>query len=180
MTAAEVVARVSADKDFYRNSGGGVTFSGGEPLAQPAFLKAVLEGCRAEGIHCAVSTCGAVPRADLAAVEALVDLFLFDIKAMEGDLHRLLTGRDNAEILGNLAWLASPDGAARAGDIVVRMPLVPGANDSGANLAATRDFIESLGLSRFVQLPYHELGLSKYAELGLPVLDPRPAMAENP
>lgn len=183
MTAAEVVARVAVDRDFYRNSGGGVTFSGGEPLAQPEFLLALLKGCRAEGIHCALSTSGAVPRAVLAAAEPLVDLFLFDIKALDSGLHRNLTGADNEEILGNLVWLASRRGESAAAsrtasrdvhhggrtaaDILVRMPLVPGANDSARNLAATQAFLDRHGLDHLELMPYHELGVSKYRELGV-------------
>ncbi len=164
----EVMTRVRADLEFYRNSGGGVTFSGGEPLAQPEFLMALLGACRAEGISTAVSTCGAVPREVLAAAEPLVDLFLFDVKHLDPGQHRALTGRDNQEILGNLRWLA----ARRPGEVLVRMPLVPGANDSEANLGATRALLEELGLTRFEVLPYHELGASKYEELGFTL--PRP------
>jgi pyruvate formate lyase activating enzyme len=162
------MTRVRADLEFYRNSGGGVTFSGGEPLAQPEFLMALLGACRAEGISTAVSTCGAVPREVLAAAEPLVDLFLFDVKHLDPGQHRALTGRDNQEILGNLRWLA----ARRPGEVLVRMPLVPGANDSPENLEATRALLEELGLTRFEVLPYHELGASKYEELGFTL--PRP------
>jgi pyruvate formate lyase activating enzyme len=168
LTVEAVLARVLADREFYQNSGGGVTFSGGEPLAQPEFLLALLAACRAEGISTAVSTCGAVPREVLEAAEPLTDLFLFDVKHLDSEAHRRLTGQGNEEILDNLRWLAG----RRPDDIVVRMPLVPGVNDSPQNLKETGDLLAALGLTRFELLPYHELGASKYEELGLGVTVP--------
>ncbi len=92
-TVDELVDRVARDADFYRNSGGGVTFSGGEPLAQPDFLLAALERCRAIGIHTAVETCGYAARDQVAAVEPLVDLFLDDLKVADPARHRARTCR---------------------------------------------------------------------------------------
>ncbi len=160
----ELVARVAADADFYRNSGGGVTFSGGEPLAQPDFLLAALERCRAIGIHTAVETCGYAPRDRLAAVEPLVDLFLYDLKLADPVRHRALTGVGNADILANLRFLA-----ARAGDkVVVRVPIVPGFTDDLPNLEAIAALTRELGIDRVELCPYHPLGRAKYAELGRP------------
>lgn len=162
--AAEAVAdRVAADVDFYRNSGGGVTFSGGEPLAQPGFLADLLRACRARGVHTAVETCGHAPAEVLDAVEPLVDLFLFDLKAADDALHRRLTGAGNALVLGNLRRLCE----RAPGKVLPRLPLIPGLNDGAEALAAMADLLASLGLRHVELVPHHPLGRAKYAELGM-------------
>jgi pyruvate formate lyase activating enzyme len=160
----DVIARVAADRDFYRNSGGGVTFSGGEPFAQARFLLAALARCRSLGIHTAVETCGHASPDDLDTAEPLVDLFLFDLKVADPDRHRALTGTGNALILDNLRQLAGR-GADR---IVVRVPVVPGLTDSAANVEALASLTASLGIARAELCAYHPLGRAKYVELGLP------------
>jgi pyruvate formate lyase activating enzyme len=162
VAAQEVLARVAADKDFYDNSGGGVTFSGGEPLAQPDFLAELLEGCRGRGIHTAVETCGFAPARELERLEPLVDLFLYDLKIVDPERHRQWTGRSNELILGNLRLLAD----RRADKVVVRVPLIPEATDSEENLSAVAALCRSLDLRRVELLPYHGLGADKYEELG--------------
>ena len=164
MSVEAVVSRVAADRGFYRNSGGGVTFSGGEPLAQRAFLMALLAACRAEGIHTAVETCGQVDPAALREAEPLVDLFLFDLKGADADRHRRLTGHDNGAILENLALLA----ALCRDKVVVRLPLVPGLTDDEPSLGAIAAFTGRLGLTTVQVVPYHPLGRDKYREVGLP------------
>jgi pyruvate formate lyase activating enzyme len=162
VTAEEVVAEVARDLDFFRNSGGGVTFSGGEPFAQPAFLRRMLALCREKGISTAVETCGHVSPRDLEAAEPLVDLFLFDLKVMDPVRHEALAGRDNALILQNLAWLA-----ARAPEkVVVRHAVIPGFTDDPANHAALADHMRALGLRRLDLEPYHPMGEPKYEALG--------------
>ena len=172
LTPDEVVARVARDLPFYRNSGGGVTVSGGEPLAQPAFLRAVLEGCRGLGIHTALETCGQAPAEVLRAVEPLVDLFLFDLKLASPEAHRELTGLDNRLILANLRWLSS----AAPGRVVLRFPLVPGATDDEDNVRAVAALAAELGVGSVQLEPYHGLGVGKYGEIGLasPPLLPTP------
>jgi pyruvate formate lyase activating enzyme len=164
LTLDAVVARVVADLPFYRNSGGGVTFSGGEPFAQPAFLLAALARCRALGIHTAVETCGQAPSELVRAAEPLVDLFLFDIKVVDPRRHQELTGVDNRLILDNLGFLAR-----HARDkVVLRLPLIPACTDEDGNLEAIAALALELGLERMCLEPYHSLGHGKYAELGLP------------
>ena len=107
MTATEVIEEVAKDMDFYRNSGGGVTFSGGEPFAQPAFLHELLLLAKERGISTAVETCGYAMPQHLKAAEPLVDHFLFDLKVMDPVRHAQFTGRDNDLILSNLELLAS-------------------------------------------------------------------------
>jgi pyruvate formate lyase activating enzyme len=165
MDVETVVARVAADEEFYENSGGGVTFSGGEPFAQHEFLHALLSACRGRGIQTAVETCGHVATHVLLEAEPLVDLFLFDLKLAEGARHRLLTGVDNRLILDNLAALARRS-AAR---ISLRVPLIPGLTDDEANLSAIAVIAAKHGLDVVYLQPYHPLGRDKYEQFGRPV-----------
>lgn len=162
MSPAEVFRRVASDLPFYRHSGGGVTFSGGEPLAQPAFLGECLRLCREGGVHTAVSTAGHADQEVVEAIEPLVDLFLFDLKVLDPVRHRELTGVPVDLVLANLRLLA-----ARCPDKVqVRVPVVPGCTDSDANLLAISELVRGLGLRPETHAPYHALGSSKYGDLG--------------
>lgn len=161
MTAAEVMAEVAKDVIFYDQSGGGTTFSGGEPLMQPDFLLALLNRCRAEGIHTAVdTTCYA--KGDLVRrVAEIADLFLCDVKHMDSQMHERYTGVPNELILGNLKMLA---GAGKK--LIVRIPVVPGFNDEEANLENTARFVQSLPTVRRIDiLPYNRGGLEKSVRL---------------
>ena len=124
MSAAEVLEVVLRDRPFYAKSGGGVTFSGGEPLLQPVFLLELLQKSRALDLHTAVDTAGNVPFESLSAVQPYTNLFLYDIKAFDPALHRRLTGVDNARILQNLRRLGQL--GAR---LWVRLPYVPNLNN---------------------------------------------------
>ena len=158
MSVGEVMAQIERDTVFYDQSGGGVTFSGGEPLAQPEFLLELLEACRQREIHTALDTCGQAPWEVLDTVRHYVDLFLYDVKATDDETHRRLTGQSNAEIMQNLRNLS------RAGHrIVLRVPIVPTVSDDvrhvrqiGA-LAASLPHLEGIDL-----LPYHHTGSDKY------------------
>lgn len=161
MDAAAVLAEVERDRVFYEESGGGVTFSGGEPLSQPEFLGALLRGARAGGIHTALDTSGYAPWSVVDALRDDVDLFLYDLKHVDDERHRRFTGVSNAAILDNLTRLA------RLGHrIVLRLPLVPGVNDDDATIHATARLAAGLGIERVVILPFHRLGSNKYGRLG--------------
>jgi pyruvate formate lyase activating enzyme len=161
-TVDAVMEEVFRDRVFYDESGGGVTFSGGEPLAQPEFLTALLRACRAAGIHTAVDTCGFAPRERLLALGLLVDLFLFDVKLVDDARHRALTGLPVAPILENLRALA-----AVHADIWIRVPVVPGHTDAAADVAATAALVAGLsGVRRVSLLPYHRTGAAKARRLG--------------
>jgi len=161
MTVSEVMFEVEKDIIFYDQSGGGVTFSGGEPLMQPEFLLAVLNQCQAKQIHTAVDTsCYAEPK----IVEMLserTDLFLCDLKHMDNEIHERFTGVGNTLILDNIRRLSE------AGkEIVIRMPVVPGFNDEKANIEATGKFTASLpGVIRVDILPFNRGGKEKSARL---------------
>ena len=164
MTVAEVAAAVERDRVFYRRSGGGVTFSGGEATAQPEFLLALARRLSASGLHLALETCGHFPWEANAEALALMDLVLFDLKHLDGGRHRSLTGMSNDLVLANAARLA-----ATGIPLVLRLPLVPGCNDDPGNLAAAAEFAAGLGGPPMELMPYHTLGLGKYRALGLPV-----------
>jgi pyruvate formate lyase activating enzyme len=173
-TADEVLALIEDDRLFFDESGGGVTFSGGEPLAQPAFLAACLAGCRAREIRTAVDTSGHAAPEVVAALAPLVDLWLYDLKHPDPAPHAALTGVGNELILGNLENLA------RAGATVwIRIPVIPGFNDAPAEIEAAGRLVADLpGLRRVHLLPYHAAAAAKRARFGLPgepVAPPPPA-----
>ncbi len=158
----EVLEEALADIDFFARSGGGVTFSGGEPLSQTPFLLSCLEELARRDVHRVVDTCGFAPRAALLAVSELTDLLLFDVKAVDDDRHRALTGVPASPILENLAALD-----ARGVEIWIRVPLVPGANDDAEELERIASTVSKLRSTRRVHLlPYHEIGADKYQRLG--------------
>ena len=162
MTVADVLDEVKRDLDFHEESGGGVTFSGGEPLAQPGFLTACLEACKKIGIHTCVDTCGYAAPATLHEVAKWTDLFLYDVKIVDSALHERFTGVPNTLILENLRWLCS-----NGNRVWLRMPLIPGVNDDSENVEAVVGLIDSLAYRPPIQvLPYHAIGSDKYNRSG--------------
>jgi pyruvate formate lyase activating enzyme len=162
MGVQEVVQEILADRIFYDDSHGGVTFSGGEPLAQLEFLRAALVECRRRGVHTAVDTCGFAARDSLLALAPLADLFLYDLKCMDEGRHREFCGVSNGVILENLQSLARTQ--AR---IWIRVPVIPGVNDAPDELDALAGFIGRLPAVQQVNLlPYHRIGLHKFERLG--------------
>jgi pyruvate formate lyase activating enzyme len=161
MTVAEVMAQVVKDVVFYDQSGGGATFSGGEPMMQPEFLLGLLDACRTEGIRTAVdTTCYAEPQV-VRKVGERADLFLCDIKHMDPDLHRQYTGVGNERILSNIRMLA---GTAR--EMHIRVPIIPGFNSDLENIRQTAQFVQSLERVRRMDiLPYNRGGLEKAVRL---------------
>ena len=161
MSVEEVVAEVLKDRVFYEQSGGGVTFSGGEPLVQIDFLAEVLAACRAQGLHTAVDTSGAVPWTHFERILPTTDLFLYDLKLMDDAAHRWYTGVSNRQILENLVRLS-----AATDRLWVRMPVIPAVNDDEGNVRRTIAFLQTIRFRRIHLLPYHELGRRKAAQLG--------------
>jgi pyruvate formate lyase activating enzyme len=160
MTSGEVLAVIRKDIPFYDESGGGATFSGGEPLLQPEFLWELLEGCRKLQIHTAVDTTGFAQTSVLLETARLTDLFLYDIKHMDPEKHKFYTGVDNTLILENLKALT--DSGAR---VAIRIPLIPGINDDEENLRQTGRFVSALkGVVSVHLLPYHAAARNKYAK----------------
>jgi pyruvate formate lyase activating enzyme len=159
----ELMAVIRRDSDYW-GADGGVTFGGGEPLAQPDFLHAVLERCRRAYIHTAVETSALCDRRHLLAALAWLDWLFVDLKHLDSRRHREETGVGNEDILANLEAVAA---SGWGGRLVVRVPVVPGFNDDPANLEATADRVRQLGLDEVQLMPFHRLGASKYAQLGL-------------
>jgi pyruvate formate lyase activating enzyme len=169
LTAEEVLERVAQDRIFYDDSGGGVTFSGGEPLRQLEFLLALLEACRDQGWHTAVDTCGFAPAEDVRQMASLADLILYDLKLMDDATHQRYTGVSNALIIRNLELLSEIHR-----NLWLRVPLVPGINDDAANLDAVARLAARLpGIRQITLLPYHRSALHKCHRLGRP-----PALAD--
>ena len=161
MSVDEVMAEVERDRVFYEQSGGGVTLSGGDPLVQADFAAALLDACRSRGLHTALDTAGMSRDGALDRLARLADLVLFDVKCVDGERHKALTGASNALILDNLKGLA-----AAGREIWVRIPLVRGANDDD-NIRRTIDLLRPLGKVRSVGLlPYHAGGLDKAGRIG--------------
>ena len=172
--AQALVAEIALDRDFYRNSGGGAAFSGGEPFFQPDFLGDLLEGCRHEGISAAVETCGYGAKETFLKLEPLIDFFLFDLKVLDSRQHRFFTGQDNGLILENFRALARqcPD------KLQPRLTVVPGVSDREENLAALARLLKETGLPRLELLAYHPLGLGKWEGLGRrPAYQPAPGLS---
>jgi pyruvate formate lyase activating enzyme len=161
MTVAQVMAEVERDVAFYDESGGGVTFSGGEPLLQHDFLLSLLQACKEREIHTALDTCGFATWQTLDSTRKFVDLFLYDLKLMDGAKHQRFTGVPNELILRNLQMLS-----AQGHNIILRVPIIPGINDDEENIRQTGAFAAaSLGLNRVDILPYHHIAVDKYDRL---------------
>jgi len=160
-SVGDVLQEVLQDRVFYEQSGGGMTLSGGEPLAQPDFALEALRQAKQAGIHTVVDTCGCVPMRTIEAAAELTDLFLFDLKCHDAALHKRLTGVDNALILSNFAELSQ-----RSVPLMIRIPLVPGCNDSEDELKRLAAHIAKVNPTAPVQiLPYHGFAAYKYRRM---------------
>ena len=156
----EVLHEVEKDRLFYNNSGGGVTLSGGEPMNQPDFTGALLKICKDKGIHTVLDTSGYVQMELWNRVLDYVDMILYDLKQMDPQKHKEFTGISNELILTNARKLAS-----QKIPMVIRIPLIPGYNDTDENSEACARFIKELGLNSVELLPFHNLCVSKYVKL---------------
>ncbi len=167
-TVSEIMEEVVRDRIFFEESGGGVTFSGGEPLAQPEFLAALLGACRDQGIHSVLDTSGYAENRLFLETASLADLVLFDLKAMDPETHLQLTGVYNKEILENIMQLSG-----RGTDILVRIPLIPGLNDDELNIRRTGLFVRALASAVEVELlPFHPAAREKHLRFSLPYRGP--------
>jgi pyruvate formate lyase activating enzyme len=162
MTVEEVVEIVRKDELFYRNSGGGVTASGWEPTYQPDFLKQLFRQCQGYGIHTTLDTCGYIRWEVMAEILDYVDLVYYDLKTVDKIRHEELTGVVNELILDNARRIS------QAGKpIVIRIPLIPGCNDSAESIRAMAEFVTGIKVVRVDIVPFHQLGSRKYERLGM-------------
>ncbi len=161
----ELVGELLKDKVFYETSGGGITFSGGEPMMQADFLCEILPRCKDAGLHVALDTCGAVSPERYRRVIDWVDLVLFDLKIMDAERHRAATGVGNELILNNARLLAT-----RGVPMWIRTPIIPGYTDDRTNIAAIARFVRDAlpTVERWDLLAYTNLGKPKYHRLDLP------------
>ena len=163
MGPGDVLEVVNRDRGYYQNSGGGLTISGGEPLMQPRFTGALLKGARSREVHTAVDTCLYAQWDTISPMLPLVDLWLVDVKTMDTETHKGLTGVANTRILENLKRLT----ALRQTTVWIRVPLVDGLNTNPENLDGTVKLIIDLRNVAAVELlPYHPLGEAKHLSLG--------------
>ena len=161
-TPTALVEELARDRVFYEESGGGVTFSGGEPLAQPDFLEECLSLCRDAGLRTALDTCGAAPWEELERQLPYLDLVLYDLKLFDDGLHQDYTGFSNQGILENFQRLVETGVEVR-----VRRPVIPGVNESREEIEKLGEFLaDSSGKIGIDLLPYHGLSADKYLRLG--------------
>lgn len=161
MSSEAVMDQIRRDRLYHQATGGGVTFSGGECLLQPEFLLELLKACRQENIHTLVESAFCVPENIVEMIFPYVDAFYVDIKHMDNEIHRQYTGQGNKQILANIARFAS-----RHADFTIRVPMIPGVNDSWDNLLSTVQFASFVGVPKVELLRYNPYGVVKYHHLG--------------
>ncbi|MCX6303100.1 MAG: glycyl-radical enzyme activating protein, partial [Bacteroidia bacterium] len=162
----DIIKILDKERIFIDESGGGVTFSGGEPLLQTEFMTEALKACRENGYNTAVDTSGYSPSENFKAVFPYTDLFLFDIKHMDDTRHIELTGVSNSLIMSNFKLILDS-----GKDIFIRVPVIPGLNDEPENLRKLKEFLVSSktdNLKKISLLPFHKIGKSKYNKFNIP------------
>jgi len=163
MTSQDLVEQLLKDEQYFKESGGGVTFSGGEPLYQDRFIRECALKLKEKGIPILIETCGHIGQDHIANILDITEAIYYDLKMMDPVKHKDLTGEGNTLILENLRYLDKNF----KGDLVVRYPFIPGKNDDLTDLDQAVAFVESLeSIKEMVFLPYHRLGLPKYRGLG--------------
>lgn len=162
----DIIEILDKERIFINESGGGVTFSGGEPLLQTEFMTQALKACMENGYHTAVDTSGYSPSENFKAVIPYTDLFLFDIKHMDDTRLIELTGVSNSLIMSNFKLILDS-----GKDIFIRVPVIPGLNDEPENLRKLKEFLVSSKtdkLKKISLLPFHKIGKSKYNKFNIP------------
>lgn len=177
--APKLADEVSRDRDFFNDSGGGITLSGGEPMLQSGFISELCRLLKNRGIHIVMETAGHVKPELFDKLSGLIDIYFFDIKHSDSEKHRALTGFGNDLILRNFRRLAGG-----CGSVQPRMPVIPGTNDDEVNIRNTARLIRNAGLSSIYCLPWHGLGNSKLPRLNSAPMPfesvaPDPAMMER-
>lgn len=161
-TSEELFKEIEKDKRFFETSKGGVTFSGGECMLQIDFLKEILKKCKENNIHTAVDTAGYIPWKNFEKIIPYTDLFLYDIKAFNNDIHKNFTGVSNELILGNLKKLLQNNC-----NLQIRIPIISKVNDDINEMQKIKDFINPFENIKIELLPYHKMGEHKYNALNM-------------
>jgi pyruvate formate lyase activating enzyme len=162
ITVEEFMNSIKKDIRLFRNSGGGITFSGGEPLIYPDFIRSTAQKLKSYGISTAVETCGFWDMEKVEDIYDSIDVIYFDIKTIDDEKHRQFTGRSNLLILENLTLLAEK----HRDKITVSIPVIPFVNDTEEEIEAICEFLRKNGINKFRLLPYHNMGIAKYDSLG--------------
>lgn len=165
ITVPELTGEILKDRLVFEESGGGVTFSGGEPLMQPEFLSAMLKALKKENIHIAVETSGYASWPLLKRISEWTDLFLYDLKIIDPELSTKYTGASSVLSKNNLKQLIK-----YGSNVQIRMPLIPSVNDSSESLIRTAEFLKQCGVTELEFIPYHDFGRAKYDHLNLEYL----------
>lgn len=163
-TVYNLMDEIEKDTIFYENSGGGVTFSGGEPLLQIDFVNQLARECRIRGIHTCIDTSGFIAPETFKSIIDEFDLFLFDLKVINNDKHLLYTGLSNEMIFLNLNILSSANK-----NFIIRFPVIPGINDDSENIQSMKNLLKALN-NRMMEihiLPYHDIALHKYQKFSM-------------
>lgn len=162
ITLEELIKKIKPNLPYYKNSGGGVTFSGGEPFLQAEFIRRFMDETSRFGLSVGVETCGMFDVKDVSGIPEKLDFIYIDLKCMDDEIHRKVTGSTNKTILSNLKHLAEK----HSSKIIISVPVVPGVNDSAEQIKPIADYCKNLGIYKIRLLPYHSLGESKYYDLG--------------
>lgn len=162
ITLRELIDKVKPNLPYYKNSGGGVTFSGGEPFLQSEFIRKFINETSKFGLSVGVETCGMFDWSEVQDIAGKFDFFYFDLKCMDSEIHKTVTGSSNATILTNLKNLSYK----YSEKIIISIPVVPGVNDSAEQIKIIADHCKKIGVDKIRLLPYHSLGESKYYDLG--------------
>lgn len=161
MTVRDVIRELQKEENLFRRSGGGITLSGGEPLAQPEFARELLKACKEKGWHTAIETTGLTSKETIEEVFPWIDLALTDIKAINPAVHEENTGVNNSRILENLIRISFLT------KVIVRIPVIPGVNDNPDEIRSIAEFARLMsGIDTIHLLPYHTFGENKYSLLG--------------
>ena len=161
VTVEDIMPEILADVTYFRRSGGGVTLSGGEVLAQPKFAKELLKACKENGLHTAIETTSNAPWETIEQILPYLDLVLLDIKHLDSAKHKLFTGASNERILENAVKIANS-----GVELIIRTPVIPTFNDTPEEIKAISNFASKLnGVKEHHLLPYHRLGQDKYEGL---------------
>ncbi|MFA5403892.1 MAG: glycyl-radical enzyme activating protein [Ignavibacteria bacterium] len=162
LSLEELIKKVKPNISFYKNSGGGVTFSGGEPFLQTEFIKEFINETLSFGLSVGIETCGMFDWSEVRNIAGEFDFFYFDLKCMDNDIHKSVTGSTNEKILTNLKNLAE----LYSEKITVSIPVIPDVNESDFQVKSIAEFCKQIGIKKIRLLPYHSLGESKYSDLG--------------
>ncbi|MBN2790129.1 MAG: glycyl-radical enzyme activating protein [Candidatus Delongbacteria bacterium] len=162
MSVDELFTEIYKDMDYFETSNGGVTFSGGEPLMQSEFLLEILKKCKENSIHTVIDTCGYAKIESFEKINEFVDLYLYDLKFIDNDIHKKHTSSSNESILANLKYLSEKNTR-----IFIRFPLIPGINDTEKNISEIIEFLNGINFEQINLLSYHGYEKNKYIKLGL-------------